>query len=74
MARCEAYIAGVFDENVGAGRFGYDEFRFCPPDVVSLDQISGIVREHLKNFPNTHDAAANKLILAALFNAYPCEN
>lgn len=74
IAACGGYIMGVYDENSAAGRFGDDEFRFCPPDEIALDDFIQIIRQHLETHPQTRKEPANKLVLAALYNAYPCSD
>jgi hypothetical protein len=72
-ASCNAYILGVFDGNKFAGRSGYDEFQFCITGELTVEQLGEIVSGHLKKFPETKETPASALILAALYNEYPCK-
>ena len=59
------YIAGVFDATAGV--------HHCPPETVTLKQISDIVQKALEKTPEHRDKSADLYVVTASRILWPCK-
>ena len=70
QAACFAYILGIADLLAG---FEVKGFRVCFPENVDLKLIVTTTEEYLADHPERLHYTADKLVLDALADAFPCE-
>ena len=58
------YVAGAADAVNGTS--------YCPPERVTLGQVSDIIRRYMAAMPEHMHHTADVVVAAALGNAYPC--
>lgn len=58
------YVAGVHDMGLGTNH--------CPPDAVSLGQVTDVVRKVLVEVPVIRDKSGDVIVNAVLKKAWPC--
>ena len=63
---CRMYVFGVIDATQGT-------LTICPSEDLEYDQVVFIVKKHLSENPDRLDLDANKLVIKALSEAFPCE-
>jgi hypothetical protein len=69
---CDGYITGVYDALQGKGK-GLNGVTFCPPNGVTIGQLSDIVKKWLVDNPQHRHFVADSLLVAALSEAFPCK-
>ena len=63
---CRMYVFGVIDATQGT-------LSICPAEDLEYDQVVFIVKKYLSENPDRLDLEANKLVITALSEAFPCE-
>lgn len=62
---CRMYVFGVIDATQGT-------LTICPLEELEYDQVVFIVKKHLSENPDRLHLDANKLVIKALSEAFPC--
>ena len=63
---CRMYVFGVIDATQGT-------LSICPAEGLEYDQVVFIVKKHLSENPDSLHLEANKLVVTALSEAFPCK-
>ena len=62
----DGYVVGVVD--------AYDYILFCPPRNVRAGQVLDIVFKYLQNHPEIRNWPANRIVVKAIAEIWPCRS
>lgn len=65
-AACSAYIVGAFDV-ASAMKV------VCPPDDVTIGQVTDIVKRYLKEHPENRHYNASSIVVSVMQKTFPCK-
>ena len=68
---CRGYISGVYDRQYWVED---SEFKSCPPDGVTLEQMTSVVIKYLTDRPEQLHIQASVLVSVAISLAWPCSD
>lgn len=70
---CAAYVSGVSAGLNGAHAITEGRRAFCPPESVTLTQLSDVVEAFLEDKPEIRHMDAGSITAFALASAFPCK-
>jgi len=68
---CRGYIYGVYDRQYWVED---SKFESCPPDGVTIEQMTSVVRKYLTDRPEKLHSAASALVTVGISLAWPCSD